>query len=212
MADRLRRSRRLDEPLAACERSLAVREPLVAAYPDHPRYRALLGETYLRLGQLRCDMKALASAAAARKRACTGFDRVEFLSPDWMFLRGCCHAGLSGMGGRPGSDASAAAGANQAKKVIAVLRQGVCLGYHNPDPYRTESALDPLRERLDFKLMTYGPGDAGGAVRPSTLRGARRTPPRVSVPPAKTQSPNPKGGVLSARADARFHSRKCASI
>ena len=68
-ADLLRRSGRLDEALAACERTAAVREPLVEAHPAFPGYRTDLGETYLRLGQVRCDMKNLTEAAATWKRA-----------------------------------------------------------------------------------------------------------------------------------------------
>jgi hypothetical protein len=36
---------------------------------------------------------------------------------------------------------------------MAVLRQAVAMGYCNPDAYRTESALDPLRDRDDFRLL-----------------------------------------------------------
>jgi eukaryotic-like serine/threonine-protein kinase len=67
------------------------------------------------------------------------------------FLLACCHAGLAGLAGRPGSGVSAAEGAVQAEKAMAVLRQAVTMGYRNPDAYRTESALDPLRNRPDFR-------------------------------------------------------------
>ena len=36
---------------------------------------------------------------------------------------------------------------------MAVLRQAVTMGYRNPDAYRTESALDPLRNRPDFQAL-----------------------------------------------------------
>ncbi len=149
----LRRSGRLDEALAACERALAVREPLVEAHPDVADYRAGLGETYLRLGQVRCDMENLAGAAAAWKRACAHYDGTKSLSGEPTFFRACCHAGLAGLAGRPGSGVSAAEGADQAEKAMAVLRQAVAMGYRNPNAYRTESALDPLRNRPDFQLL-----------------------------------------------------------
>ena len=152
-ADVLRRSGRLDEALAACERALAVREPLVEAHPDAPDFRAGLGETYLRLGQVRCDMKNLAGAAAAWRRALAHYDGTKTLSGESTFLLACCHAGLAGLAGRPGSGVSAAEGADQAEKAMAVLRQAVAMGYRNPNSYRTESALDPLRNRPDFQLL-----------------------------------------------------------
>ena len=36
---------------------------------------------------------------------------------------------------------------------MAGLRQAVTMGYRNPDAYRTESALDPLRNRPDFRAL-----------------------------------------------------------
>jgi hypothetical protein len=152
MTDVLRRSGRLDEVRAACERSLAVREPPVEAHPERPRYRVCLGDTLLRLGSLPCDMKDLAGAAGAWKRGCAEFNRIKFLEPKWAFVLGSCHAALAGLGGRAGSGVSAADGAEQAEKARAMLRRAAFLGYRSPDPYRTESAFDQLRERPDFKL------------------------------------------------------------
>jgi eukaryotic-like serine/threonine-protein kinase len=130
-----------------------VREPLVVPHPEFPGYRAGLGETYLRLGQVRCDMKNLSGASDAWKRACMHFDGSKSLTDEQTFFRACCHAGLTGLAGRTGSGVSAAEGAVQAAKAMAVLRQAVTMGYRNPDSYRTESALDPLRNRPDFQAL-----------------------------------------------------------
>ena len=51
-------------------RAPGQRKPLVAAHSEFPLYRGALGETYLRLGQVRCDMEDAAGAADAWKRAC----------------------------------------------------------------------------------------------------------------------------------------------
>ncbi len=151
MADALRRSGRLDEALAACERSLAVREPLVEAHPDVPSYRTCLGETYLRVGQVRRDMEDLAGAGEAWRRAHAHYGGNQFRDDEDTFLMACCHAGLAGLAGRPGSGVSAGEGADQAEAAMAVLRRAVAMGYRNPNAYRTESALDPLRNRPDFR-------------------------------------------------------------
>ena len=152
-ADLLRRSGRLDEALAACERALAARERLVEAHPELPEYRAGLGETYLRLGQVRCAVENHAGAAAAWKRALANFDGRKLLRGEETFFWACCHAGLAGMAGRPGSGVSALEGADEAEKAIALLRRAVTLGYRSFDSYRTESALDPLRNRHDFRAL-----------------------------------------------------------
>ena len=152
-ADLLRRTGSLDEALAACQRSLAVREPLVEAHPDFPGYRAGLGETYLRLGQVRSDQKNLIDAAAAWERACGQYDATKSLTGEQTFFFACCHACLAGLAGRPGSGVSDTQGADQAEKAIAVLRRAVAMGYRSPDAFRTESALDALRQRTDFRAL-----------------------------------------------------------
>ncbi len=153
MADALRRARRLDEALVSCQRSLEVREPLVEAHPDVPGYREGLGETYLRLGQVHCDMEKLAAASTAWKRALTHFDGYKSPRADYTFIRACCHAGLAGLAGRPGSGVSTAERADQAEKAMGLLRQAVAMGYRSLDAYQTESALDPIRDRADFRAL-----------------------------------------------------------
>jgi eukaryotic-like serine/threonine-protein kinase len=152
-ADVLRRSGRLSEALAACDRSLAVRTPLAAAHPEVPSYGAGLGETYLRLGQVRYDMADPAGAADAWKRACANYERSNSLSGEQTFFQACCHAGLAGLAGRPGSGVSATQGADEAGKAMAVVRRAIAMGYRNPDTYQTEVALDTLRNRPDFRAL-----------------------------------------------------------
>jgi tetratricopeptide (TPR) repeat protein len=156
IADLLRRSGKLDEALAICKNALTVRERLVAAHPEFPLYRANLGETYLRLGQIRREMGKLMDAATALRRACEHYDAIKSLAEINTFFRACSHASLSGLGGVAGSGVSSPEGDDHARKAISILRQAVWLGYRDPDPYRTESALDPLREREDFKKLVAG--------------------------------------------------------
>ena len=107
----------------------------------------------LRLGQVRCDRGNLAEAGAAWKRACDIYEGNKPLQGESTFMLACCDAGLAGLAGRPGSGVSAAEGIGEAEKAMAVLRQAVSLGYRNPDAYRNESALDPLRDRPDFQVL-----------------------------------------------------------
>ena len=77
-------------------------------------------------------------------------------------------AGLAGLAFRRGSGASAAVGTDQAETAMAALRQAVAIGYRNPGVYRTESALDPLRARDDFRLLMMDvamPADPFAAAR-----------------------------------------------
>jgi hypothetical protein len=74
-----------------------------------------------------------------------------------MFFLACCRAGLAGIASSPGSGLSAKEGPDHAENAVAALRQAVAMGYRNPDTYRTESALDPLRARPYFQALILDP-------------------------------------------------------
>ena len=48
---------------------------------------------------------------------------------------------------------SAAEGKAEADQAMAVLRKAVDMGYRDASGFRTDSALDPLRRREDFKKL-----------------------------------------------------------
>src|SRR5262249_9561584 len=141
------------EARAQCERALALREPLVAAHPETPSYRSRLGEALLRFGQVRREQGDAAGAAADWRRAIALYEATPTLTGERTFLFSCCHAGLSGLAAQAGSGVSAAEGPAEADRAMALLRRAVAAGYRNPAAYRTESALDPLRDRDDFQLL-----------------------------------------------------------
>ena len=180
-ADVLRRSGRLDEALAACERALAVREPLVEAHPEVPQ---LPREPRRDVPATRAGAMRHGKPGRSRRRLEACAARTTTGPSPWTgeqtFFRACCHAGLAGLAGRPGSGVSAAEGADQAEKAMAVLRQAVTMGYRNPDAYRTESALDPLRNRPDFRALTASCGSSGNS--------AANLPNAVSSPSSSKQA------------------------
>jgi hypothetical protein len=146
------------EARAACQRALALLEPLVKANPENPVYLGRLAEIYLRSGQIRCDAGDLSGAASAWKQAVIYYDLVRssrsvHLEPSQMFLLAGCHAGLSAIAGRPASGVQAAEGPTESDHAMKWLRQAVAVGYRNTTAYRTETALDPLRNRHDFRLL-----------------------------------------------------------
>ena len=58
------------------------------------------------------------------------------------------------------------------------LHRAVAMGYRNPDAYRTEEALDPLRDRPDFRLMMM---DLAMPVEPFAAGIERKRPFREAV-------------------------------
>jgi hypothetical protein len=59
---------------------------------------------------------------------------------------------LAGLAGQDGAGVSAAQGEAEADQAMALLRKTVGMGYRNPG-IRTDSTLDPLRKREDFKKL-----------------------------------------------------------
>ena len=153
MADLLRKAGRRDEARAACERARALREPLVRDHPQITQYRGGLTDTYLRTGQVHLDAGDLADASAAWRRAVALYDGLRSLNGEQTFFRSCCHAGLAGLAARPGSGVSAGEGQAESDRAMSGMRRAVALGYRNPDAYRNETALDPIRTRPDFRLL-----------------------------------------------------------
>ena len=60
---------------------------------------------------------------------------------------------LAGLAGRAGSGVPAAEGEHEAAKAMEWLGRAVANGYRNTNELRIESALDPLRDRADFKKL-----------------------------------------------------------
>ncbi len=60
---------------------------------------------------------------------------------------------LAGLAGRDGSGVSAAEGRPAADRAMAMLRKAIDAGHRDPTEFRATDALDPLREREDFKKL-----------------------------------------------------------
>jgi hypothetical protein len=121
--------------------------------PQTPAYRHGLAENYLNRGLARRALGDPARAAADLRRALALYDGPESRGGEQWFLFACSHAALAGLAGRAGSGVSAAEAASEADAAMALLRVAVGWGYRSYAYYRHEDALDPLRDREDFKLL-----------------------------------------------------------
>jgi hypothetical protein len=64
-----------------------------------------------------------------------------------------CPRRAAGLAGQAGAGAAAAEGEKQTARAMGSLHKAVAMGYRSPDAYRNEDALDPLRDRDDFRLL-----------------------------------------------------------
>jgi hypothetical protein len=140
------------EALDACGRSYTLSEQLVKENPaekDYPpnRVRSLVGR-----GWARRALGDAAGAAADIRQALRLSEGLRLPEGHAAFSIACAHAALAGLAGREGTGVSAAEGKAHADQAMALLRKAVD-GFRNIRFYRIEGALDPLREREDFKKL-----------------------------------------------------------
>ncbi len=99
------------------------------------------------------DLCEPAGAAVDVRLALSYCDGLYLQSGRDLFETACCHAALAGLAGRAGSGVSAFDGEQEATKAMEWLHRAVANGFRNMNLVRIESALDPLRDRADFKKM-----------------------------------------------------------
>ena len=152
MADIHRKNGNLAEARIKCEQAVKMNEEVVKSEPKSFGWREHLAESYFRLGQVHYDMKHLAEAAAAWRKAIQQYDKLLFLPFEPAFFRTCCHAGLVGLAGKPESGVSTEEGQAELKKALFWLRETVKI-YRNRDAFQNETGFDPIRKQPEFQSL-----------------------------------------------------------
>ena len=106
-----------------------------------------------RRGLARRDLGDAAGAAADARQALGLYDGLPSRSGWEWYETACCHAALAGLAGRGGPGLSAAEAPVEAEAAMGLLHKAVAMGYRDIASFRTEAALDPLRDRADFRLL-----------------------------------------------------------
>jgi tetratricopeptide (TPR) repeat protein len=156
LGDVLRVRGKLDEARNCYEQAIAAVGPAAADRPASYNKRSRLAYSLRRHGLALRDLGDQARAAAETKQALLLLDGLP-PSPWNLFEAACCHAALASMARRSGSDVSAVEGEQEFAKAMDWLRRAVANGFRNMNLLRIESALDPLRDRDDFKKLIIDP-------------------------------------------------------
>ena len=138
------------EALDAFGRSYTLEEQLVKENPAEApdRVRSLVGR-----GLARRALGEPAGAAVDVRHALRLSEGLGLPDGEPAFHIACAHAALAGLAGQEGSGVSAAEGKAHADQAMAQLRKAVDAGYRYISVFHAEGALDPLREREDFKKL-----------------------------------------------------------
>jgi eukaryotic-like serine/threonine-protein kinase len=144
---------RLTEAKRGYEQAIALLEQQVQQNPTDPWHRYFLASSIRQRGLTLGDLGDPVGAAADARRALVLCDGPGPGSVEEVVEMACCHAALAGLAGRARSGVSAAEGEEEARASIEWLHRAVATGYRNGNELRIESALDPLRDRDDFRMM-----------------------------------------------------------
>jgi serine/threonine protein kinase len=153
LGDVVRSLGRAAEAKGLYERAITVKEPQVRENPTDTMHRYRLVCSIRRRGLTRGDLGDVAGAAADARWALELCDGLLPRSFRDLFETACCHAALAGLAGRTGSGVSADEGQDEAARAMECLGRVVATGYRNVNALRIESALDPLRNRPDYKKL-----------------------------------------------------------
>jgi eukaryotic-like serine/threonine-protein kinase len=134
-------------------RAIVLAERLVKESPTATTYRSHLARSLRRRGLARGDLGDAPGAAADARRALGLYEGLPSRSGEQWFQTACCHAALCGLSGHDGAAVTAAEGEEEAARAIGALTRAAGLGFRDAHQWQTESALDPLRSRGDFRLL-----------------------------------------------------------
>jgi eukaryotic-like serine/threonine-protein kinase len=141
------------EALAAFERAIAIMQKLADANPSVTQWQSELAFNLSMVGGLHLKAGRTAEAVASLRRAVANWMRLSSRTPRDLYNLSCSHAKLADLAAEPGSGMTAAEGQAESDRAMEWLRQAVAAGYRKLSIMRTDTDLDPLRTRPDFRLL-----------------------------------------------------------
>jgi hypothetical protein len=148
--------RRLGRPAEArdgFDRAIPLIERLFQENPRNTNYRHHLADALLGRALASRDSGDPAEALVDARRALRLFDGLSSRGGGVWFCTAVCHMVLSGLAARVGSGLSATDASSEADTAMSLLWKAVRTGFRTVDAFRTSDALDPLRDRPDFRLL-----------------------------------------------------------
>ncbi len=153
LGDATRAGGRPAEARDAYDRAVAIRERLVEQNPKVPAFRGGLAASIRRRGLARAAQGDPSGAAGDARRALSLYQGLAARSRQDWFETACCLAALAGLAGQAGSGIRTDQGTEETEAALSVLHRAVGMGFRNAEVFRTETALEPLRARDDFRLI-----------------------------------------------------------
>jgi tetratricopeptide (TPR) repeat protein/tRNA A-37 threonylcarbamoyl transferase component Bud32 len=151
--DLLAKQGRWDEAGSSYQRALAIRVKLADANPAVTQLQRDLAYSLSRLGIMQHRGGHLSEAVASLRQAVAILERLPALPPVEHYNLACYYALLAGIAAEASSGLTVAEGQAAADKAMDALRRAVAAGYRDVANMRTDTDLDPLRQREDFQKL-----------------------------------------------------------
>ncbi len=162
------------EALESARRGLEAARQLLASNPERTNSQFLVALALSVVSQAEIRLGRRAEAAATLRQVIAAWESIpeQERDPDARFNLVCALARLSGVLAGMGAPAADEARATS-DRAIMLLRENMSLGFRDLDMLKNDPALDPLRNRADFRLLLldvafplkpFAPGAAPGEV------------------------------------------------
>ena len=171
IGDALREMGHLPDALPELQQALAINDRLAREFPAVGIYQSEAAESHIIIASLLNQMRRYPESRREYQRAVGLFEKISNPYRDDFYNLGCAHARLAtssdpiGRVPTPEEESEARAHADQA---IATLRRAVAVGYRDITSLRADPDLDPLRSRLDFRLLLLDAAFPDDPFSPST--------------------------------------------
>jgi serine/threonine-protein kinase len=153
LGDALLASGRIQEALRYHREAVHIGEALVKGAPDDLNFAAEPASALRHLALSLLRSGDITGASEAARKSVGLFERLSSRTMDQLFDLGCAHAVICGLAGLPGSPVPAVASRPESDAAIEALRRALVPGNIYPGQIRTEPALDPIRDRDDFRSL-----------------------------------------------------------
>src|SRR5262249_3524902 len=135
------------------EQAREVYERLVRDHPTVTSFADGLADTLWALGRAHRRAGRTAEAAVALRRSVAPPESLTDPPIESRVNRAFSHALLASLAGRPGSTIAAAEGPAESDRAMIDLQRAVAAGYRDLTYLQTNTDLDLLRSRPDFRLL-----------------------------------------------------------
>jgi eukaryotic-like serine/threonine-protein kinase len=170
IGDALREMSQLREALPELQQALAIQERLASEHPAVEQYKSEVANSHIIIASLLNQMRRYPESRQEYQKAVGIYERIPNPLLGDVYNLSCAYARLAALCRPPGhapTPEETSKSRAHADLAMTTLHRAVAAGYKNVVSLRADPDLDPLRSRLDFRMLLL---DAAFPADPFTPR------------------------------------------